>query len=396
MDLPMPSPSIPSLPFARPARWRNPRTLLRVLAIVVLLPVLWATDGQQAVAQTADSTQPLPDRELVVATKEAAPFAMKAADGSWSGISIDLWRRVAEQLHWRYRVIEVRTVEDLLDAVTHGTADVAVAAITVTAARARNVDFTQPFYETGLGVGVRGGLADWIPVLHTFLSFNFLQAILVLLGIALTVGILVWFFERRGNDNFAGHPAKGVTSGIWWSAVAMTQAGAAQGGPASLPGRLLAVVWMIASIIVIAVFTASVTSAITAHRLQGLVRNTDDLRSLRVGVIGGSSSSDFLDNERIAHRTFDDPQSALRAVQADSIDAVVYDRPLLTWIVRRNFSGLRVLAVTFDPQNYAIALPRDSHLRAPLDVALLESIKSEWWNKLLYQYLGASGAEARE
>lgn len=331
-----------------------------------------------------------------MATKEAAPFAMKADDGSWSGISIDLWRRLADQLHLRYQLVEVRTVEDQLQAVTHGTADVAVAAITVTASRARNVDFTQPFYETGLGVAVRGGLADWIPVLHAFLSFNFLQAILVLLGIALMVGILVWFFERRGNENFAGHPAKGVTSGIWWSAVAMTQAGAAQGGPASLPGRLLAVVWMIASIIVIAVFTASVTSAITAHRLQGLVRNVDDLRSLRVGAVAGSSSRDFLDDERIANRSFDDPQSALRAVQENKMDAVVYDRPLLTWIVRRNFSGLRVLAVTFDPQNYAIALPRDSHLRAPLDVALLESIKSEWWNKLLYQYLGTSGAEPRE
>jgi ABC-type amino acid transport substrate-binding protein len=203
-------------------------------------------------------------------------------------------------------------------------------------------------------------------------------------------------FERRGNANFSGHPVKGVTSGIWWSAIAMTQAGAAQGAPLSLPGRLLAVVWMIASIIVIAVFTASVTSAITAHRLEGLVRNVDDLRSLRVGVVAGSSSLDFLDNERIVHRAFADPQSALTAVQADSIDAVVYDRPLLAWIVRRNFSGLQVLRVTFDEQNYALALPRGSDLRVPLDIALLESIKSEWWNRVLYRYLGTSGAEARE
>jgi len=191
--------------------------LLRVLAIVVLLPVLWATDGQQAVAQPADSTQSLPDRELVVATKEAAPFAMKAADGSWSGISIDLWRRIAEQLHLRYRLIEVRTVEDQLDAVTHGTADVAVAAITVTAARARNVDFTQPFYETGLGVAVRGGLADWIPVLRTFLSFNFLQAILVLLGIALTVGRLA---HAQGLSTVPGRSVgRLVGTAISWAAI---------------------------------------------------------------------------------------------------------------------------------------------------------------------------------
>ena len=34
-----------------------------------------------------------PNRELVVGTKEAPPFAMKAPDGSWTGLSIDLWRQ---------------------------------------------------------------------------------------------------------------------------------------------------------------------------------------------------------------------------------------------------------------------------------------------------------------
>ena len=37
------------------------------------------------------------DRELVIGTKEAPPFAMKAADGAWQGISIDLWRRIADE-----------------------------------------------------------------------------------------------------------------------------------------------------------------------------------------------------------------------------------------------------------------------------------------------------------
>ena len=40
---------------------------------------------------------PLDARELVVGTKVAPPFAMKAEDGTWRGISIDLWRRVADQ-----------------------------------------------------------------------------------------------------------------------------------------------------------------------------------------------------------------------------------------------------------------------------------------------------------
>lgn len=335
----------------------------------------------------------LPNRDLVVATKEAPPFAMKGPDGRWQGISIDLWRRTADQLHLRYHFVETDTVQDLMAATNKNEADVAVAAITVTASRSGASDFTQPYYQSGLGVAVAGGVADWLPIVRTFLSPRFLEAVAALLAVALIVGMLVWLFERRQNNHFSGPAAHGLTSGIWWSAVAMTQAGAAQGAPSSLPGRLIAVVWMIVSIITLAVFTGGITSAITTHQLEGLVRNAEDLRSLRVGVVSGSSSAEFLDHQRISHRSFADPTTALNAVKAGSIDAFVYDRPLLSWIVRGNFPTLQVLKVTFDPQNYAIALPLNSELRLPLDVALLETVGSEWWQRVLYRYLGQSSAE---
>jgi polar amino acid transport system substrate-binding protein len=370
---------------------------VRVLWITFVAGLLALCSGAAALGQASPRQldASLPDRELVIATKEAAPFAMKGPDGTWQGISIELWRHVADQLHLRYHFVEVATVQDLLAATEAGKVDAAVAAVTVTAARAQTSDFSQPFYRSGLGVAVAGGVADWLPILRAFLSFRFLQAIVALLAIALIVGTLVWLFERRQNHHFAGKAMHGLASGIWWSAVAMTQAGAAQGAPSSLPGRLLAVVWMIVSIIALAVFTAGVTSAITTHQLQGLVRNVDDLRSLRVAVVNGSSSVDFLEQQRITHRGFTDPTAALNAVQQGSIDAFVYDRPLLSWIVRGNFPSLQVLGVSFDPQNYAIALPLNSALRVPIDVALLESVTSEWWQQVLYRYSGQASTEGR-
>ena len=97
-------------------------------------------------AQSTDpALVPQPDRELVIGTKEAPPFAMKAADGSWQGISIDLWRRIADEKKWRYRFVEVQTVPELIDGVTTSKFDVAVAALTVTPARERTLDFTASF-----------------------------------------------------------------------------------------------------------------------------------------------------------------------------------------------------------------------------------------------------------
>ena len=92
-------------------------------------------------------------RELVVGTKVAPPFAMKAEDGSWHGISIELWRRIANQTHLRYRFQET-TLKDLTEGVADGSLDAGVAALTVTGPRRQMVDFTQPFYSTGLGIAV--------------------------------------------------------------------------------------------------------------------------------------------------------------------------------------------------------------------------------------------------
>lgn len=152
----------------------------------------------------------------------------------------DLWRRIAEQLRLRYRFSEQATIEGLIDGTKAGSFDAAVAALTVTAARQRVLDFTQPFYTTGLGIAVSTREESrWYPILHVFL-FGFLQAIAVLVGIALGVGFLVWLFERRRNEHYSGG-AKGLGASFWWSAIAMTQAGAAQNAPMTLPGRVLAI-----------------------------------------------------------------------------------------------------------------------------------------------------------
>ena len=41
--------------------------------------------------------------------------------------------------------------------------------------------------------------------------------------------------------------------------------------PVTLPGRLLAILWMVASVIVIASFTAALTSQLTLKQLRGTV-----------------------------------------------------------------------------------------------------------------------------
>ena len=339
-------------------------------------------------AQAQPANPPASNKELVIGTKEAPPFAMKDQDGTWHGISIDLWRRIADRLHLRYRFSEEPTVQALVARTADSSFDAAIAALTVTAARDRIVDFTQPFYSTGLGIAVSMSESRWRSVSRALLSYGFFQAVLALVGIAVLVGFVIWLLERRKTEHFRGG-AKGLGTGLWWSAIAMTQAGAAQNAPATLPGRMVAMGWMIASVIVIAVFTAGITSTLTKRELQGAVTGVNDLRSVRVGATTGSTSADYLDHQLIPHHGFSGPQDGLKALQAGTIDAFVYDKPLLTWLILQDFSStLHVLDVTFDRQNYAIALPEGSPLGRILNRALLEETESDWWQQTLFKYLG--------
>jgi ABC-type amino acid transport substrate-binding protein len=330
------------------------------------------------------------DRELVIGTKEAPPFAMKAADGAWEGISIDLWRRVADEKKWRYRFVEVQTVPELIDGVATSKFDVAVAALTVTPARERRLDFTASFFSTGLGIAVAaGGLPSWRPVLTALTSFGFIQSILALVGLALAVGLIVWLLERRHNEDFGGGVVRGLSSSVWWTTVAMTQRGIGNFGPRTMPGRAVAMLWMVGSIIAIAVFTAGITSALTVRKLQGSVREVADLSTVRVGAVNGTTAEEVLFQLRVWPVAFATPKDALLALRAGNIDAVVYDRPLLAWFVKQDFqSSIQLLDTIFDFQNYAFAVPLNSPLRKPIGVAVLDATESPWWGQIIFRYTG--------
>jgi polar amino acid transport system substrate-binding protein len=177
---------------------------------------------------------------------------------------------------------------------------------------------------------------------------------------------------------------------VWWTTVAMTQRGIGNFGPRSMPGRAIAMVWMIGSIVAIAVFTAGITSALTVRQLQGTVREIADLSAVRVGAVNGTTAEDALLRLRVWPVTFATPKDALLALRAGNIDAVVYDRPLLAWFIKQDFqSSIQLLDTIVDFQNYAFAVPLNSPLRKSIGLAVLDATESPWWGQTIFQYTGS-------
>lgn len=331
--------------------------------------------------------------KLIIGTKDSPPFSIKRSDGSWEGLSIQLWQEIAQDLGLDYEFREM-TLGELLDGVTDNSLNASVAALSVTVEREKRVDFSHPFFNTGLGIAInqKAG-AGWGDVISGIFSRGFIQILLSLSVLLLICGLLVWVFERRGNpEQFGGRPMKGIGSGFWWAAVTMTTVGYGDKVPKTLGGRLVGLVWMFVGIIVISSFTAAITSSLTLSTLGSIISGPKDLYNVKVATVSNSSSEKYLNQQGISFQTMINAEESLKALAAGRVDAVVYDAPILKYMIHQKHSdALVLLPGTFERQNYAIALPQGSPLRENVNRALLTNIHEPWWQEAIHRYMGVNG-----
>jgi len=328
--------------------------------------------------------------QLEIGTKLAPPFTIQNQQGVWEGLSIELWQEIEKELAYSSSYHDY-TLNDLIQKLKEGEIDVAVAALTVTKDRETQFDFTHPFFVSGLGIATSSkSEGSWFLVLSRLISEDFIKVIAILFVILLLTGLLIWVFERRHNpDQFPENPVQGIGAGLWWSAVTMTTVGYGDKAPLSIGGRLVALIWMFAGLIFISSFTAAITTALTVDELGNTIASPKDLVSVTSGAVTGSTSQKYLEDKHYQHITFADLHAALLALKQNKIQAVVHDKPILSYQVSKEFkSDLHVLDFTFQKQYYAFGLQQGSQLREPINQVLLDLISKPDWKDLQYKYLG--------
>jgi ABC-type amino acid transport substrate-binding protein len=343
----------------------------------------------QMAAPVARAQDPdITDRVLTIGTKPAPPFAMLAPDGTWEGIAIDLLAAVAAKLGASYTLQET-TLAGMIDEVAAGRLDASVAAMTVTVAREEVIDFSHAYYRSGLGVAVAerrpAGLgAIW----QALTSRAFLSVVGVMGGLLFAVGAVVWLLERRHNPGqFEPDPRRGLFSGFWWAVVTMSTTGYGDKAPATVGGRIVAILWIFAGLILTAGFTAQLAATLTASSIRSPVTSPTDLAQLRVGHVAAAASGETLRAYGVRPRDYPDVEAGLAAVARGEIDAFVHDEPILAYEVGV-VPGVVLAPVRFAPQDYAFVLPQDAALREAVNRALLEVLASDQWSAIQRRYLG--------
>jgi polar amino acid transport system substrate-binding protein len=233
--------------------------------------------------------------------------------------------------------------------------------------------------------------------LAAILAGVFSSAVLPVIGLVLLIILipahLVWFFERRNKNGLLAHPAyfPGIFEACWWAA--STLATQADQMPRSALARVVAVIWMFASVVFIAYFTATVTSSLTLQQLRGDIKGPEDLPGKTVASVQGSTSVEYLRQRNIDVAEFAKVEEAFQALQQGQADAVVYDAPVLLYYASHEAKGkVQVVGNIFRKESYGILFPANSQLRKPVNEALLRIKENGTYDRLYTKWFG--GAES--
>jgi len=188
-----------------------------------------------------------------------------------SGVSVDLWRRVAEQMEWSFHLIPVSDMESILSGLEQGRFDVAIGAITITPERAARVDFSYPAHRSGVALALRKETGPMVALVSYWTAVSELSPlILVIVAMLIVIGLAMWVVEKRDRSAAQGSDSAVVSlrDGLYWAVVTMTTVGYGDKTPKTMPGRVVAMVWMLSSLVLVSLLSTSLVSRLTAERVE--------------------------------------------------------------------------------------------------------------------------------
>jgi ABC-type amino acid transport substrate-binding protein len=365
-----------------------PRVVRRAVIWLAAAGIVAAPAAPGSVGRARADT---PNQVTVAVLKDGRPFSYQANDGVWKGLAVEMWHAIAAELRLDTRFVSMDRAA-LLNAVASGQARFGIGPLSITPERLERVDFSVPIYTTGVVIAVPHARRSlWGIVRDSILSTTFLQLLAGLVLAVAVMGTILWLVERRTNPHFAGRPTHGWGSGMWFSVVTMTTVGYGDKSPTTLPGRLVAAVWMFCGIVLISIFTGTVATLLTLEHLGPPPRGFEDLGRARIVSVRGSAAAQLLEARQLSAQLVPDLQEAITTLREDRADALVYDRALLAATVKEIPEvRITILPPTLRPEFYAIAIHPSEPLRQQLNVVIARTLDSAKWGRWRYEYLGQS------
>ncbi|RXN23890.1 glutamate receptor kainate 4 isoform X1 [Labeo rohita] len=376
-------------------------------------------------------TDTLFNTTLTITTILENPYVMLRANHQelegnerYEGFCVDMLKELADILKFKYRI---RLVGDGVYGVpgANGTwtgmvgelisrkADLAVAALTITAEREKVIDFSKPFMTLGISIMYRvhiGRRPGYFSFLDPFSPGVWLFMLLAYLAVSCVLFLVA---RLTPYEWYNPHPClKGRCSllinqyslgnSFWFPVGGFMQQGSTI-APRALSTRCVSGVWWAFTLIIISSYTANLAAFLTVQRMEVPIESVDDLAdqtAIEYGTMHGGSTMTFFQNSRYQtyQRMWNFMYSKQPGVFVKSTEegiarvlnsnyAYLLESTMNEYYRQRN-CNLTQIGGLLDTKGYGIGMPLGSVYRDEFDLAILklqeenrlEILKRKWWD----------------
>ncbi|CAF3621430.1 unnamed protein product [Rotaria socialis] len=288
-----------------------------------------------------------------------------------------------------------QTYDGLVNAVANGVYDIVVADVTITSARRGIAEFSTSIFGNALSIIMRSKTVtqkDLLSFLKPF-SFNLWMTLLAAITFA---AFLVSLIERFDNQILHNRSFVSSVTMSWWYSIGTIMGYGADFQVVTAAGRLLTVGLYIMSLVLVATYTANLTSDLTITKSQFVISGVGDIKNgkipfNRIGIcIGTAAEAYFLHEISAGIRSYYPLSSGpdmYDALLNNLIDASLTDSGIAEYMTNNVYCNLSLVGPAFDQSSLAIVIPKgwlyeqdlDVNLLALREAGALDELKKKWF-----------------
>lgn len=322
-----------------------------------------------------------------------------------SGYCVDLLNKLANDIGFTYTLYKVRDEKwglktekgwnGLIADLMNNKADMCVTSLKLNSERARDIDFSLPFLETGISiiVKIRSGVLSPTAFLEPFEYSTWVIILFVCIHVA-AISIFMFEWVSPYSFNMKKYPPPdhkfSLFRSYWLVWATLFSASVSTDVPKSAVARLMALVWSAFGLTFLAVYTANLAAfmitRVQFYDLSGihdpmLTYPEDQKPPFRFGTVDGGNTHETMKrnwqrmHEYVKKGNFFrlNISSGVDAVKNDELDAFIYDAVVLDyWAGKDANCALMTVGKWASMTGYGIGFPKNSPHTALVNQYMLQ------------------------
>ncbi|XP_065071549.1 glutamate receptor U1-like isoform X2 [Rhopilema esculentum] len=359
---------------------------------------------------------------LKIVTILNEPYTMKRTfqNGTveYYGLLIDIANALAKEANFTYSLYEVADGRyghidngrwtGLIGDVLYKKADMALAALTITASREEVIHFNTPYMEVSIGLIKKKTNVAHLDLLLFMEPFTGVVWLLTLTA-CLFVGLFLFFVDafspfgwKQVGERATGRPGTefNILNSIWFSMASILLQGP-DNTPRSLSGRILVGCFWFYVLILTSSYTANLAAFFTSTKQTEQQVNLESLlkEGAQFTTIEHYALEQFLktSNYKIYNRVHERMtiQKALASGLADALSKLEKDpsmyyleeKPFIQWTINKKPCDLKIIDTTLPKTYFGIPVRKDSSTKPAISHAILKLLESGFLAERRFYYM---------